>query len=155
MDRSWMALCGPTRRLRKRLAGCAPGQLHSSVDQHQESSTGHQPGRREQRQPQRSLGRYWVWSLSGSARGESPGGIAPPGALRTGREPLSSSGSHHPAAGLIPIGQCANSFGSRRATRPNQCSARRRWRLNLLYFRRTQCTRAWSMCRRVGYMADL
>ena len=31
--------------------------------------------------------------------GESPGGIAPPGARRTGHEPLSSSGSHRPAVG--------------------------------------------------------
>src|SRR6516162_8401397 len=31
------------------------------------------------------------------ARGESPGGISPPGARRTGREPRGSSGSHCPA----------------------------------------------------------
>ena len=31
--------------------------------------------------------------------GESPGGVTPPGARRTGREPLDSSGSHRPAVG--------------------------------------------------------
>ena len=36
-------------------------------------------------------------ALEGVAGVESPGGISPPGAHRTGREPLDSSGSYHPA----------------------------------------------------------
>ena len=35
-------------------------------------------------------------------RGESPGGVAPPGARRTRREPLSSPGSHRPAVRAHP-----------------------------------------------------
>src|SRR5208283_313402 len=34
-----------------------------------------------------------------SRSGEWPGGIAPPGSLRTRREPLDSPGSHRPAVG--------------------------------------------------------
>src|SRR5205809_6792817 len=46
------------------------------------------------------------------AAGESPGGISPPGALRSGREPLDSSGSHHPALGSTPRRQWAKRVGS-------------------------------------------
>jgi hypothetical protein len=35
-------------------------------------------------------------------RGEWPGGIAPPGSLRTVHEPLDSHGSHHPPVGGTP-----------------------------------------------------
>ena len=56
-----------------------------------------------------------------TARGESPGGIAPPGARRTVRERLRSYSSHHPAAGVSPSRcQWANSRGSRRARPPSQ-----------------------------------
>src|SRR5205807_4982764 len=37
-----------------------------------------------------------------SRPGESPGGISPPGARRTRREPLSSPGSHRPAIRAQP-----------------------------------------------------
>jgi len=37
--------------------------------------------------------------------GESAEGTAPSAAFRTGREPLSSSGSHHPADGRMPVCQ--------------------------------------------------
>ena len=40
--------------------------------------------------------------------------------VRTGRERLRSSGSRHPASGTRPTCQCANSPGSRPATRPSQ-----------------------------------
>ncbi len=74
--------------------------------------------------------------------GESPGGIAPPGAPRTGRDSLPSSGSHHPAIhGRAPALQWANSPGSRPATLARSCRARRgRWR-SRLYFRCSHRTR--------------
>ena len=37
-----------------------------------------------------------------NGRGESPGGVSPPGARRTVQERLRSYGSHHPAVGLRP-----------------------------------------------------
>ena len=59
-------------------------------------------------------------------RGESPGGVAPPGARRTVLERLRSYGSHHPAAGRRPKRyQWANSLSSRPATPTSQCAARR------------------------------
>ena len=82
-------------------------------------------GRRRQRSP-------WLTRLRSAARrpwrgrqpgspGESPGGIAPPGARRTVRERLRSYSSHHPAAGVSPSRcQWANSRGSRRARPPSQ-----------------------------------
>ena len=47
-------------------------------------------------------------------------GFQPPGSHRTGREPLSSSGSYRPVAGRIPIRHISNKLGSRRATWPSQ-----------------------------------
>ncbi len=43
-----------------------------------------------------------------SETGEWPGGIAPPGSLRTRREGLPSPGSHRPTSGLrdqVPVGE--------------------------------------------------
>ena len=81
----------------------------------------------------------------------------PPGAIlsvRTMAHPLSSSGSYGPAAGRIPICQSTNNFGSRRAMRPNQCSARRRWRLSRLYLRLAQYTKERSRLLSTGVRAD-
>src|SRR6185437_6286284 len=47
-------------------------------------------------------------TLTRSLTGEWPGGVSPPGSLRTGREPLDSSGSHHPVLGphtQPPVGE--------------------------------------------------
>src|SRR5215216_1886080 len=49
-------------------------------------------------------------TLSPPRLGESPGGISPPGARRTGRDSLPSSGSHRPAVGARadpPVGEQA------------------------------------------------
>jgi hypothetical protein len=46
--------------------------------------------------------------LSSRLSGEWPGGVAPPGSLRTRREPLDSPGSHRPAVGAraeSPMGE--------------------------------------------------
>jgi serine/threonine protein kinase len=87
--------------------------------------------------------------------GESPGGISPPGARRTVLERLRSYGSHHLAAGRTPnADQWANSRGSRRATPPSQCSARRRCPRRRLYFRMAQRTRSSLRWRKTGYNAD-
>ena len=61
-----------------------------------------------------------------TARGESPGGIAPPGARRTVRERLRSYSSHHPAASVFERLRVARrllpharlTVGTRRMTRP-------------------------------------
>ena len=72
---------------------------------------------------------------------EWPGGIAPPGSLRTGREPLDSPGSHHPAAGLDKAGQWANSVGERLMTSRNHLYAFLGLRLRRLYFLMAHRTR--------------
>src|SRR5664279_4401908 len=41
---------------------------------------------------------YFLWP---DLRGEWRGGVSPPRSLRTGREPLGSSGSQYPAVGLV------------------------------------------------------
>ena len=59
-------------------------------------------------------------------RVESPGGISPPGAHRTGREPLDSSGSYHPAVrGFAPAAHRVIRSGERRATLSSQRDALR------------------------------
>jgi hypothetical protein len=88
--------------------------------------------------------------------GESPGGIPPPGALRTVRERLRSYGSHHPAVGLRPRScQCANMLGSRRATPPSQCSARRWCPRSLLNFLLAHQVKVRLRWRKTGCNADL
>jgi hypothetical protein len=52
--------------------------------------------------------------------GEWRGGTSPLRSLRTGLEPLGSSGSHYPAVGLTPNFQCGNKSGCLLATPPNQ-----------------------------------
>src|SRR5664279_4561786 len=44
---------------------------------------------------------HWLRVKLGLTKGEWRGGISPPRSLRTGREPLGSSGSQYPAVGLI------------------------------------------------------
>jgi hypothetical protein len=72
---------------------------------------------------------------------ESPGGISPPGAHRSRREPLDSPGSCHPAEGCTPHAQWTNSLGSRLATAARNLVARVGWRRNRLYFRMAQRTK--------------
>ena len=100
------------------------------------------------------------WYLRGHARsasrGESPGGIAPPGARRTVRERLRSYSSHHPAAGVSPSRcQWSEQPGARRARPPSQCVTRRRWRRSLLYFRMAHRTNRPLRWRKTEYRADL
>ena len=73
---------------------------------------------------------------------ESPGGIAPPGAHRTGLETLASSGSYRPAGGLASKRQRKNNPGSRTTTRPNQWYALTQWPRRRLYFRIAHFIRA-------------
>ncbi|MCX5806796.1 MAG: hypothetical protein NT010_12165 [Proteobacteria bacterium] len=58
--------------------------------------------------------------FSGKLPGEWRKGTSPLRSLRTGLELLSSSGSHYPAVGRIPICQCGNKEGCLLATPPNQ-----------------------------------
>jgi hypothetical protein len=60
-----------------------------------------------------------VRGYPGNEKSSSPG-ESHPQALRSGREPLDSSGSYCPAVGRIPICQWANRLGSLFAMRPNQ-----------------------------------
>ena len=83
-------------------------------------------------------------------RVESPGGVSPPGAHRSGRERLRSSGSYRPAAVLCSIGQWANSVGVRQAMSRTQCSARLRCRRRRLYFDIAHRARHRSRWRSVG-----
>ena len=64
-------------------------------------------------------------------RGEWRRGASPLRSLRYGREPLGSSGSHHPAVGLMPNCQCGNNAGCLLAILPNPKTAFVRWLLNL------------------------
>jgi len=68
-------------------------------------------------------------------RGEWRGGISPPRSLRTGREPLCSSGSHHRATDVKPARQCAKSWGRAFASSFTQRIARVLWPRSLLNFR--------------------
>ncbi len=86
---------------------------------------------------------------------ESPGGVSSPGAHRSGRERLRSSGSYRPAAVLCSIGQWANSVGVRQAMSRTQCSARLRCRRRRLYFDIAHRARHRSRWRSVGQSADL
>ena len=64
-----------------------------------------------------------ISGLTPTSLGESPGGIAPPGARRTGREPLSSSGSHRPTVGARaepPVGEQAR-FPSKDGSQEPAC----------------------------------
>ncbi len=92
-------------------------------------------------------------------RSDSPGewrrGTSPLRSLRTGLEPLGSSGSHHPAVGLTPICQCGKSPGCLWAILPNQYTALVRWYLNLFNFLLAHRTKILFRCRKVGYIADL
>jgi hypothetical protein len=82
------------------------------------------------------------WPASPAMGVESRGGISPPRAHGTGREPLSSSGSYRPAAGLAPKRQWVSNAPSRAATRPNQRDARTQRPRKRLYFRIAHFTRA-------------
>ena len=64
--------------------------------------------------------------------GEWHRGPSPLRSLRTGLEPLGSSGSHHPAVGFTPNCRCGNNSGCLLAILPNQYTAFVRWCLNLL-----------------------
>ena len=64
---------------------------------------------------------------------ESPGGISPPGALRTGRARLHASASSQPPCSYSNC-QCANRPWSRRAMRRSHWSARHLWPRKRLYF---------------------
>lgn len=66
--------------------------------------------------------------------GEWREGASPSRSRRTGREPLDSSGSHHPAV-AFRFCQWANSQGWRRAMRANHWAARRLRPFRPLYFR--------------------
>ena len=72
------------------------------------------------------LNRLQKFVDGGASLGNIPGtrfdgrvarGIAAPRSPRTGREPLDSSGSHHPT--VAPRVQCANRFGLRRLSELN------------------------------------
>ena len=80
---------------------------------------------------------------------ESPGGLAPPGALRSRREPLDSPGSCHPAVGCAPDAQCANRPRSRLAIAARNRAVRVGWPRNRLYFRMAQRIRYLLMSLRV------
>ena len=73
---------------------------------------------------------------------ESPGGVSPPGARRSRREPLDSPGSCHPAVGRArqrPVGEQARlPFGDRRQEPSAPVCG---WPRNRLYFRMAQRTR--------------
>jgi hypothetical protein len=73
--------------------------------------------------------------------GEWPGGISPPGSLRSRREPLGSPGSHHPADGCARIAQWANRVGARLLTSANHLTALVAAPRNLLYFLMAQRAR--------------
>jgi hypothetical protein len=65
---------------------------------------------------------------------EWPGGIAPPGSHRSGRERLPSSGSYCSTVARYSSVQCAKSAGSRRLMSWIQYRARRRCPLRRRYF---------------------
>ena len=94
-------------------------------------------------------------SSSSRRPGESPGGVSPPGARRTRREPLGSPGSHRPAIGAHPQRQCANRPGWRLATSAMNLRARLWWRRSRLYFRMAHLTSASLKWRKTGYNMEL
>jgi len=71
-------------------------------------------------------------------QGESPGGVSPPGALRTEHETLASLGSHQANVPVIPIRQCSKRLAQLVLSRSRKRLARTLWALNLSYFRLTQ-----------------
>jgi hypothetical protein len=83
--------------------------------------------------------RYWKFATSRVARG-----ITPPGAHRSGRERLRSSGSYRPVVAWCNNGQWAKSRGSPDTTWRTQFSALRRCRHRRLYFAIAQRARRWS-----------
>src|SRR5260370_14448664 len=81
-----------------------------------------------------------MWALQ---TGESPRGVSPRGARRTGQDTLASSGSHHGAT-LRANSQWANNSGQRREMLAIQCLALRVWVRSFLYLRLVQRTSSRS-----------
>lgn len=81
---------------------------------------------------------------------EWPGGVTPPGSLRTALEPLDSYGSHHPPDRRIPFPQWSNSWGFSAATALIHMPARVLYLASLLYFRIAQCSSSLFMWYRIA-----
>ena len=120
-----VALGTPGSRLVRSRLGSIRG------DRNPPETSGDAPARRDEQASQTTFGRR---------PGEWPGGVSPPGSLRTRREPLGSPGSHRPAvrAHEPPVREQA---GLASATSTEQPARPAVWRRRRLYFRMAQRTR--------------
>ena len=110
---------------------------------------GTSPSRRVfQQQLAKSLTEHSRNTAEPNPPGESPGGVSPRGARRTGQDTLASSGSHHGAT-LGANSQWANSSGQRREMLAIQCLALRTCARSFLYLRLAQRTSSRSSWRTI------